>query len=171
MARLSSGLCAPWMVLGDFNTVILAEEKKGGGPVNTGYCAEFRRSIEQARLLDLGCKGCSFTWNRGSVYKCLDRVLCNSDWRLQWHQAEMHHLPRTKSDHCPILVQMEERNRMRFKKPFRFHMAWLTHKSFSEMVVQNWLADHELPETIEFFTEKLEMWNKSMFGNVFFRKK
>lgn len=80
-------------------------------------------------------------------------------------------MPRTKSDHCPILVRLADKNQTLTRKPFWFHKAWLTHENFGEVVVNNWLIELDLPDSIDLLAQKLELWNKMVFGNVFLGKK
>lgn len=40
----------------------------------------------------------------------LDRVLCNLAWREMFESASVSHLPKHQSDHCPLLVRLENRN-------------------------------------------------------------
>ena len=55
----------------------------------------------------------------------LDKGSSNADWKLLFLVTEMHHLPRVKSDHCPILL-ITDPLAPKSPKPFRFEQMWLT---------------------------------------------
>ncbi|XP_019157557.1 PREDICTED: uncharacterized protein LOC109154147 [Ipomoea nil] len=75
-------------------------------------CAGFVDWIHKEGLLDFGYSRSKYTWVRGqnhSTFKGarLDRALCNMDWRIQFPNADVVHLPRVTSDHNPLLVRMD----------------------------------------------------------------
>lgn len=93
--------------------------------------------------------------------------------------AEIHHLPRVKSDHCPILLISDPLER-KPPRPFRFEQMWLTDPFFSDLVAQSWHASENLPSAssslcsfpchLAFLTKQISFWNKTQFGNLFQRK-
>ena len=99
--------------------------------------------MDQCGLLDLGFHGLRFTWtNKNPVWQCnikehLDRGLGNAEWKIQFPKTEVHHLPRVKSEHCPILLITDPMDR-KAPKPFRFEQMWLTDPSFPILVEDSW---------------------------------
>ena len=71
-----------WLVGGDFNVILDADEKRGGRPFNPAKATEFGQFISDVNLMDIGFSGARFTWcnNRhggARIWKRLDRVLVN----------------------------------------------------------------------------------------------
>ena len=139
----------PWVLLGDFNDMISKDEKMGGLPLNKTRIAVFRNYLDKCGLMDLGCQGPRFTWTNkspcnGPIQEQLDRGLGNAKWKLLFPKTEIHHLPRVKSDHCPIMLLTDpcERNP---PKHFRFEQMWLTDPSFPSIVEQGWKASEGVP--------------------------
>ncbi|KAH9696901.1 reverse transcriptase domain-containing protein [Citrus sinensis] len=117
----------PWLVGGDFNSILYAEEKRGGSQLGTGICPLFNSWFHANKMVDLPFSGPWFTWVRGSLSKRLDHVLSNKDWILKFDNYSVTNLPRVDSDHRPVLVRFERNGRgMGSIKPFRFLAAWMT---------------------------------------------
>ncbi|KAL0288694.1 UNVERIFIED_CONTAM: hypothetical protein Sradi_7092900 [Sesamum radiatum] len=99
----------PWIVLGDFNTVLDTREICGG--TNTSHTAidDFAEFIMNSGLVTLPSRGAIFTWHNcsdgpRSLWKKLDRMLVNDSWLQQWpNTACFNATPRT-SDHSPIVL-------------------------------------------------------------------
>jgi hypothetical protein len=53
---------APWLCIGDFNSVLSQSDKLGGRPVNNSSTRYFRSSVDQLGMIDLGFAGNPFTW-------------------------------------------------------------------------------------------------------------
>ena len=93
--------------------MLAKDEKMGGLPLNGSRLIAFRDCIDQCGLMDLGFHGPKFMWtNKNSIWhrnikERLDRGLGNSEWKIHFPRTEIHHLPRTKSDHCPILMDTD----------------------------------------------------------------
>ena len=110
LENLAMNISFSWILLGDFNDMISEEEKLGGLPVNRTHIAAFRNCLDKCGLIDLGFHGPRFTWtNKSPVWQStikerLDRGLGNADRTLLFPTAEIHHLPRVKSDHYPIML-------------------------------------------------------------------
>lgn len=87
------------MQVGDYKETAKPHEKKGGAPVDVNKCHAFQSWINWCGLLDLGCVGTKFTWRgpkwegRERIFKRLDRALCNSYWREQFHNAIVRSFP------------------------------------------------------------------------------
>ncbi|PKI44728.1 hypothetical protein CRG98_034905 [Punica granatum] len=85
LLEVSKQVIGPWLVLGDFNELASAEEKRGGAPFDPNRAARFHEVLEQSGLLDLGSTGPRFTWRgvaRGGydrVFERLDRAVCNAE--------------------------------------------------------------------------------------------
>ena len=81
--------------------------------------------------------------------------------------AEIHHLPRVKSDHCPILLIFDPLER-KPPKPFCFEQMWLIDPFFLELVAQSWDASENLPSALSSlcsFPRRLAfLTNKLVFG-------
>ena len=107
LQNLARHISLPWVLLGDFNDMISDDEKLGGLPVNRTRISAFRNYMDNCGLMDLGFHGPSFTWTNKSpcwqtiIKERLDRGLGNAEWATLFPSAEIHHLPRVKSDHCP----------------------------------------------------------------------
>ena len=127
----------------------------------------------------MGSNGSRFTWRGGirngygRVYERLDRCFGNMRWRHLFQEANVLVLPRVRSDHHPILVELEVMSgRVNdMARPFRFEAAWLQHSEFTDFIRKSWEAEIEMLEALESLSSQLKVWNKEVYGNIFQRKK
>lgn len=78
LSKIADSMDDDWMVLGDFNSITNANERKVG-VVNFASrgMRSFCNMIQHCNLLDAGFQGSPFTWKHGRLHQRLDRVLVN----------------------------------------------------------------------------------------------
>ncbi|KAA3481886.1 reverse transcriptase [Gossypium australe] len=174
---LANGVNQLWLITGDFNSITSMNEKSGGAPFDRTSTAPFRDLINDLQLIDFGFVGLPFTWARGNSQhtriQCrLDRTLGNIEARHKWAECLIQHLPRLNSDHAPLLIRLNGNPPpARALRPFRFQAAWLQHPEFHTLVQDNWRTNGPITETLENMSIHCLQWNKSVFGNIFARKR
>lgn len=52
----------PWILLGDFNSIIIPSDKIGGAEILPHHLKDFHNCVQSAHLLDLPFSGCFYTW-------------------------------------------------------------------------------------------------------------
>ncbi|XP_074315490.1 uncharacterized protein LOC141651689 [Silene latifolia] len=131
----------PWIVLGDFNNVMYANERLGK-LVRDDEMLPFQSTVSTCDLHDLKTTGAFFTWNNKQpsetrVFSRIDRVLVNGDWLTQWPDWYAHYLPEGSFDHCLYIIA--HGNCVGGKrKPFKFYNMWTKVKDFDILVKENW---------------------------------
>ena len=169
---------------GDFNDM-LSDNEKLGLPVNRTRISAFRNCMDTCGLMDWGFHGPRFTWtNKSSVWQTtikerLDRGLGNADWTMLFPTAEVHHLPKVKSDHYLILLNTDPFEQ-KPPKPFWFEQMWLTDPTFPSLVEDSWKCSELIPSAsfslsrfprhLDALMENIRSWNKTHFGNLFQHK-
>ncbi|KAK4577430.1 hypothetical protein RGQ29_027791 [Quercus rubra] len=98
-------------MIGDFNEVLCDDDKFGGNHVNLNRALEFKDCLDKCNVVDLGFAGPKFTWtNRRPILSLIleriDRCFANPVWCILYPEALVTHLPRTFSDHCPVLIEL-----------------------------------------------------------------
>ncbi|KAH9673337.1 reverse transcriptase domain-containing protein [Citrus sinensis] len=172
MDSIAMSIQGPWLIGGDFNSILYASEKQGGATQNSGVCGNFRQWFDGYRIFDLKFKGPRFTWSRGLLFKRLDRALCNSDWLIKFADNSVLHLPKVASDHRPVLVRFAGAEyRHRGTRPFRFLAPWLTHEHFNSFVKKVWDPQAHYRDAASHFVQAVQKWNREVFGNIFQRKR
>lgn len=121
----------PWGVVGDFNCILRADEKRGGLAYNMTKSAPFQHCIDRADLRETTYYGNTYTWwngrqERQAVWKKLDRCLVNGKWEEEV-QTYVQHLSKATSDHSPLVVNIEPPIKLG-RKQFSFLNAWLEHE-------------------------------------------
>ncbi|KAH7861063.1 hypothetical protein Vadar_021190 [Vaccinium darrowii] len=142
LSQLNPGDSQPWVLIGDFNTIVSNEEKQGGIDKEEWEMSDFRKFINDNELIDLGFVGYPFTWNnkRGhgaNIRERLDRALVNVKWRMSYDSGVLKHLRHLGSDHCPLLVVPKTMEDQCFKR-FIFDMRWVKHPECSQVVRDKW---------------------------------
>ncbi|PKU59602.1 hypothetical protein MA16_Dca023459 [Dendrobium catenatum] len=97
---------------------------------------DFNNMISNCNLFDIGFSGCAFTWNRGSMWQRIDRLLFNNDWIKEFTMTQVHHLSRTLSDHAPLLMNISN-NKISGSLSFTFQNMWIAHSSFFSVISTN----------------------------------
>ncbi|KAH0692608.1 hypothetical protein KY285_019705 [Solanum tuberosum] len=168
---------APWLVGGDFNTIVNESEKLGGLPVTQVETQDFTQCINACALNELKFRGSVFTWWNGRIeesciFKRLDRVFGNNSFMTLLPESEVHHLIRHGSDHAPLHVLCNS-NQDLIVKPFKFLNFWIKHSSFKKIVEDSWTTQATgSPFSILHMKMKrlkvvLTQWSKATFGNIF----
>jgi hypothetical protein len=98
----------------------------------------FNSFISNVDLLDVNPLARKFTWfhSSGSAMSRIDRALISDGWISTWGNPSLWILPRTISDHCPLVLKYG--NSDWGPKPFRFNNFWLENKSFRKLVEEVW---------------------------------
>ncbi|KAI9085729.1 hypothetical protein K1719_032335 [Acacia pycnantha] len=87
-------------------------------------------------------------------------------WYEFFPNASVLHLPKFKSDHCPVLVNMDAIVRSdNCKRPLRFFAPWVLCKDFQEFVKVNWSVSQDWNESVSVFKQKASSWNRELFGD------
>ena len=123
---IANSMHDPWILGGDFNLILYAEEKRGGSQLSTDVCPNFKSWYHVKQMVDLQFSSPRFTWSRENLSKRVDRAMSNQDWIIKFNSYSVTHLPRIESNHIPILVRFECNSRcMGSTKPFCFLAAWM----------------------------------------------
>ncbi|KAI9124484.1 hypothetical protein K1719_004406 [Acacia pycnantha] len=114
LENYSSEISIPWVVMGDFNDIVLVLEKFGGRGGNEARIRRFTDRLWRCRLSDLGSCGPKFTWkgpiSMGGrrIYERLDRAIVNDAFLSSLVNSVLKVLSRTQfSDHNPICLNWE----------------------------------------------------------------
>jgi len=111
--------------MGDFNEVLLEEKKFGGNSICQRRVRAIKECMDDCHMLDLGFSRPKFTWlNKRDIrdlIQCrLDRCWVNLGWKAFYLEANVTHLARVNSDHCPLLLNLNPLLGTTFDRPFRF---------------------------------------------------
>ncbi|KAL0367744.1 UNVERIFIED_CONTAM: hypothetical protein Sradi_3664500 [Sesamum radiatum] len=146
------------------------ERSNGVYPSNHSI-EEFNEAIFDSGLLDVGFEGSQYTWTDHRLWQRLDRVLFASEWIDTFPHTSVHHLPRSSSDHCPILVRVRV-STSSGPSSFRFQNMWFRHPNFMTVVQDSWNQPSSLTgmlrlaEKLRRLKACLKQWNKEIFGNI-----
>ncbi|GAA0166977.1 hypothetical protein LIER_40288 [Lithospermum erythrorhizon] len=104
-----------WVMVGEFNDILIKEEKRGA-------------------LRDQ-------KWNRregeANIKSHLDRVLCSPQWDLDNNGATCYHLAMVGADHCPIFLDINVQTD-KVKRLFVFDNRWLQKDGCEDVVRRAW---------------------------------
>jgi exonuclease III len=166
-----------WCVIGDFNAVLHTEERRG---VNNSTLqspsteiVEFEAFVNNMELVDIPVLGRKFSWvhSNGSSMSRIDRAFISEDWSLRWGNPSLWILPRSVSDHCPLVLRYN--NVDWGPRPFRFNNHWLNHGNFRGKVEEFWSSNlcegwmgFILKEKLKGLKETLKVWNKEVYGEI-----
>ncbi|XP_028120068.1 uncharacterized protein LOC114317531 [Camellia sinensis] len=122
---------------------------------------------EVADSMDKSCSGPRMTWTNNrqglaNTVERLDGVLCNEDWRTMFPEATVKVLPRTYSDHFPLVVFTQGMHSLNpLNRPFRFEAAWMSHFDLPNIITFSWTDMHNnLLDSTSEFTTRVKKWNK-----------
>ncbi|CAL1388698.1 unnamed protein product [Linum trigynum] len=170
MRDIAEDIAGPWLVAGDFNSILCAAEKLGGAPFDASRVRDFQDCVLDTGLIDMGFSGPPFTWFHAGKKERLDRGMANATWHSAFPESSVQHLPKIKSDHRPLLIHTNASYQPAGPKPYRFLAAWLMHEDFKGMAEQAWSQGTYLKSSIEAFTTATKAWNHHTFGHVIRRK-
>ncbi|XP_030924616.1 uncharacterized protein LOC115951580 [Quercus lobata] len=165
----------PWLMLGDFNELLSCQDKLGGNPLIPSRVLSFKECLDSCGMVDIGFHGPRFTWvNKREaghyIQERLNRGFANIDWREIYPEAAVHHLACIHSDHCPVLLSLDNSPTSKFHRPFCFQSVWMSHPLFPKVVDDSWVIDRAFKANVDSFTNNVKVWNKEIFGNIFHRK-
>ncbi|KAK9911968.1 hypothetical protein M0R45_035845 [Rubus argutus] len=127
----------PWIFIGDFNELYSSADKNFG--TMHGRIGGLKKWVDQNSMIDMGFIGFRFTWSNNRIKERLDIAFCTCEWRSCFPEAFIRHLAKMKSDHCPLLLQLQSNNTVnRAATPFRFQAMWMTHNEFAPYVDNTW---------------------------------
>ena len=97
----------PWVIVGDFNEVLMGEDKFGGRSVNINRAFIFQECLDTCRMIDIGYSGAWFTWSNHHplnhlIQERIDWVFINAEWNFLYLDASVQHFERGYSNHCPF---------------------------------------------------------------------
>lgn len=165
-----------WVIAGDFNEVLLGEDKFGARPVCISRALKFQDCLNNCGMIDLGFSSPRFTWTNRQplphlMQERIDRVFVNANWNILYPEACVMHLDQSHLDHSPVLLSLRQDHGTHHSRPFRFQSMWLNHPSFAGLVNDAWSSLSTLSNAITTFTTKARAWNREHFGNILHRKK
>jgi len=178
--KLATANCCIRCVIGDFNSVRKASERKGlnNGTVNNYDITRFSEFNVRCMLKDIPVVGRKFTWYRpnGTARSRLDRVLVSDEWLSQWPGSKQFVLSRQVSDHCALVVKNSIIDWG--PKPFRSFDLWQQYDGFKEVVKEVWdntpLRGNSLEDIKDKFKRlkcEIKQWNEVVNTSTRMRKK
>uniref|UniRef100_A0A8R7RBD3 Endonuclease/exonuclease/phosphatase domain-containing protein n=1 Tax=Triticum urartu TaxID=4572 RepID=A0A8R7RBD3_TRIUA len=132
----------PWVVLGDFNEILLSSEKEGGNARPNTMMRDFRNCLGECGLEDMGCIRDPFTLRRGDIRERLDRAVCNVKWANKFPRSAVINEEHVHSDHRPLILDTKYFDGNIFNQPRsrmkQFEARWLKEETVEEIVHTAW---------------------------------
>ncbi|KAK3225737.1 hypothetical protein Dsin_005599 [Dipteronia sinensis] len=138
--KAQGSLSCPWVLGGDFNTVLEPLERIGG-PCSMSSLKSFNDFILKARVVDIPMQGSNFTWSNNrerSTWAKLDHFLLSLIFLSWFPKLTQQCLPRTISDHSAVAIG--EPSLDWGPTPFRFFNHWMDDKERTTDAIKGFKA-------------------------------
>ncbi|XP_074290769.1 uncharacterized protein LOC141617471 [Silene latifolia] len=141
LEQFSNQIRGPWLLCGDFNTVLRPSERLGGQTTDEEM-EDFQHCVDHCNVLDMPATGSYFTWNNKQeantrVYSRLDRALVNHEWVMKKPDYAAHFHVEGYFDHTPCIIQ-DTKFGSRSRKSFKFFNMWSGVDDFLPCVSKVW---------------------------------
>jgi hypothetical protein len=178
LRRLRPVSALPWVVIGDFNETLWGFEHFSACEHPERQMANFRDTLSDCDLVDLGFTSLPFTYDNGrsgagNVKVRLDRVVADTSWRDLFGDATLHYVVSSRSDHCPLLLEIRKENWERHKSQiFRYEIMQERLDSLAEEIKEAWCTTPNqeglggVAATLKRAQGALRSWSKENFGAV-----
>ncbi|CAI9110016.1 OLC1v1009973C1 [Oldenlandia corymbosa var. corymbosa] len=132
----------PWLVSGDFNSVLQEDEKLRDITALSQDTDMFKYVVEQCKLEGMKTIGGKFTWNnkmlgKDRIVARLDKSLINEAWLDQYEQSYTVVKQAGISDHNSLVIRMQHEEHKK-KKAFKYFNMWQNNPHFKEMIAEQW---------------------------------
>jgi exonuclease III len=165
LRSLAHDTSLPWCVMGDFNDMLSAEDKRGGTPQPQWLIKGFRAAVQDSELIDLRMDGYPFTWTKGRrvvnpTEERLDRAMATQSWLDEFSQFKFINAIADRSDHSPILLRPVVVDKTFKPRIFKFENSWLEELKLDDIVNGAWTREGYAPllSKLKHCTEDLEEW-------------
>ncbi|XP_054820714.1 uncharacterized protein LOC129319648 [Prosopis cineraria] len=153
------GFFDDWIVLGDFNAFLRADDKLGGSGLTWFSLSDFHNCINDLGLLELLIIGDKYTWEGHNVKERLDWAFCNLSCEFNHPNSKEHHLLKFKSDHKAIAISdVLTHNSPNRPAQFKYQVAWNLEPDFGNLVSNAWL-NHDWVDGVSSFQSSINSWN------------
>ncbi|XP_057869210.1 uncharacterized protein LOC131076177 [Cryptomeria japonica] len=169
------------IIVGDFNAITKAEDKRGGNIKLPLTALDFNNWINKNSLLEIQMAENAFTWNNKRIGFCniaekLDRFFIHGGLSELNYTMEAKILPLSGFEHFPlqlnILTDHSPRN-----CPFKFESMWFRDDNIINLIEHLWndsvLSGSKMfivANKLKLIKRKLLEWNRENFGNIFDKK-
>ncbi|XP_074288389.1 uncharacterized protein LOC141613551 [Silene latifolia] len=121
LKEISLDCTAPWLWLGDFNTVLSPVERLGGNTTDAEM-QHFQDCASICGMDDITSSGALFTWSNKQnpadrVYSRLDRAMGNQAWLEDFGDNYAYFHPEGLFDHCPWTKMFSVIKKLKALKP------------------------------------------------------
>lgn len=128
----------PWMINGDFNMIIWAEDKNNSR-IHRRQMGQFRCLLNDLELKELHLHGRLFTWSNERLHRTLehiDWVFVSVEWEDAYPNSYLHSLYSACSYHAPLLLQLNAF--LRSRKRFHFESICVCYTGFLKVILEAW---------------------------------
>ncbi|XP_075086066.1 uncharacterized protein LOC142168811 [Nicotiana tabacum] len=137
----SRGSSKPWMVVGDFNSVLNTEDRIGGNEVTWAEVVDFYNCIVECGLMELPAQENRYTWSdkheEHRIFSKIDWIFINEQWFDTMPECNTRFLREGIGDHCPAKVTFVK-ERQRSRRFFQFCNVWTQLSQFMSIVNEDW---------------------------------
>jgi len=74
---ISQSMDAAWCLMGDFNTILSEEDRKGGNEVQDHELRELASLLQTGELHELSSTGAYYSWTNKTIWSRIDHVFLN----------------------------------------------------------------------------------------------
>ncbi|XP_074266756.1 uncharacterized protein LOC141590039 [Silene latifolia] len=141
LIAFNSKFKGPWVICGDFNTVLVPSERLGGKSTFEEM-DDFQQCVNECGVTDCSAIGSFFTWTNkqepaSRVFSRLDRLLVNDEWLKDNPLAYAHFYYEGVFDHTPCVVQVQN-DLEKPRRAFKYYNMWSQALDFKDCVHQVW---------------------------------
>ncbi|XP_022042210.1 uncharacterized protein LOC110944873 [Helianthus annuus] len=132
----------PWVMLGDFNSILFLGDSLSGSSTSNIGTREFRECVNNIEMVDVNSSGLHYTWTNKqkkgkAIFRKIDRVMGNSKFIDVFPDAAACFLPYRISDHTPYTLVLPNIKKDK-AKPFKFVNLLAEKKEFLDEVKRVW---------------------------------
>lgn len=171
MKRIIDGITRPYILIGDYNTILTSDDRTHGNPVQEFEVKYFKDFIWEVRLTELRTAGRKYTWTNNQIHSKIDWMLANTDWIQKWTIIEGTVLNLGFSDHCRLSITIKADQQMG-TRPFKFFNCLTQHKNFENTVKKIWAkrgggtAMYKVWKKLKMLKIKLKQPNSQNFNST-----
>jgi hypothetical protein len=136
---LSKNVNLPWLVAGDFNSILFSGDRLNNGSFNSVGDNNFIECINFSQLVEPAFTGNFFTWRGGisfSVHSKIDRVFVNSIWLDKFDNFGICFGNHSLSDHTQILINIQMQNKRKRQIPFKYKNSWHKYDDYHQVIYE-----------------------------------